>query len=85
MGKCPPDKKSIERINNKRGYSKKNCKWANVLEQNRNRGGIKLKISDIPQIKKLYKSGLVQREIALKYQVRRQQISKIILGQRWGK
>lgn len=36
MGKCPP-RLSLERIDNEKGYSKRNCKWATTAEQNRNR------------------------------------------------
>lgn len=32
----PPDNRSIERINNNRGYSPDNCKWATDKEQQRN-------------------------------------------------
>jgi hypothetical protein len=33
----PPDGCSIERINNSKGYNKKNCKWASATEQANNR------------------------------------------------
>ena len=32
-----PEKMSLDRINNNDGYSKENCKWSTVLEQNRNK------------------------------------------------
>ncbi len=32
-----PDGTSLERLNNAKGYSKSNCKWATRTEQNRNR------------------------------------------------
>jgi hypothetical protein len=37
MGRRPPGKFSIERIDNKRGYEPGNCKWIPLVEQARNR------------------------------------------------
>ena len=36
MGKCPKNM-SIDRIDNSLGYSKENCKWATIKEQNNNK------------------------------------------------
>jgi hypothetical protein len=37
MGKKPSPKHSIERLDNLAGYSKANCRWVTMKEQNRNR------------------------------------------------
>jgi hypothetical protein len=37
MGPIPPDKESIDRIKNEKGYEPGNCRWANRKEQNRNK------------------------------------------------
>lgn len=37
MGKQPFKGASIDRVNNNKGYTPKNCRWVNALEQNRNR------------------------------------------------
>ena len=40
MGTAPPDR-SIDRIDNNRGYEPTNCRWATALEQGRNRRNVK--------------------------------------------
>lgn len=37
MGDRPEGKNSIDRIDNSKGYSKSNCRWANFTTQNRNK------------------------------------------------
>lgn len=37
MGRKPSPKHSLDRIDNDMGYSKENCKWSNISEQQSNR------------------------------------------------
>lgn len=37
MGPMPEDKRTIDRIDNAKGYEPGNCRWASVTEQNRNK------------------------------------------------
>ena len=41
MGKCP-DGYSLDRIDNSKGYSKENCRWASRIEQNRNKRNVSI-------------------------------------------
>lgn len=36
MGTCPPDKNSIDRKDNSKGYCKENCRWSDPAEQANN-------------------------------------------------
>lgn len=42
MGKKPSEDHSLDRIDNSKGYSKDNCRWANKKEQSRNRRGLSI-------------------------------------------
>lgn len=42
MGYCPSDKHSLDRINNSKGYSPDNCRWALHAEQVKNRTNFNL-------------------------------------------
>lgn len=37
MGTMPPDKPTIDRLDNSKGYELGNCRWATTTEQNRNK------------------------------------------------
>lgn len=53
-----PDGKSLDRINNNKGYSKSNCRWADIYTQANNRRDVKKyffegKMLSIPQIARI--------------------------------
>jgi hypothetical protein len=50
MGDKPSKKHSIERINNDKGYSKENCKWALPVEQARNKRVLKNCATGVPGV-----------------------------------
>jgi hypothetical protein len=85
MGLRPGLKYTLERIDDSKGYSKSNCKWATRIEQNQNRPLYnKLTKQDIDDIRRTYKAGIYsQKELANLYDTSQQYISLIINYKIW--
>jgi hypothetical protein len=82
MGERPVGK-TIERINNTKGYFPSNCCWATPAEQAKNRRTTKLSIEKATAIRKLYKRGVIKAELARKFEVSFSAIVKVLDGSRW--
>lgn len=82
-----PDGKTLDRIDNTKGYSKENCRWADHVQQMNNRDSSRLFEVDgerlsIPQIARKYGIGVSK----LRHCVRKgQSISEAMQDQQWKK
>jgi predicted XRE-type DNA-binding protein len=84
MGLKPNRTYTLERIDNNKGYSKENCKWATKTEQNRNQSTTILNQKLANEIRKLYKIGIwKQSELAKIFKVNQSHISQIVLNKIW--
>lgn len=79
MGPKPPGL-TLERIDNEKGYSLSNCRWATIAEQNRNSRNTKL---NIEQARKIRTDPRVLREIAEEYGISMVLASAIKRGKIW--
>lgn len=77
------ENKTLERVNNNGDYSPRNCRWASSKEQAANRRNTKLSVDDAKAIRDLHKKGLFDREIAVKYNVSRSLINKVVNQKVW--
>lgn len=74
---------TLERIDNNDGYNPENCVWASWAVQGRNRRNVKLTEFAVKHIKQLYTAGFKQKEIAERYGVTQNTISRIVNHKRW--
>jgi len=81
-GECPPGK-SLDRINNNRGYSPQNCRWATPLEQNRNTSRTKLTFDAAVLITLRRLRGEPAKSIAVAYNIHPIMVWYIVTGKRW--
>ena len=84
MGEKPFKKAQIDRIDNEKGYSLENCRWASVAVNSRNRRSTKLSVQKVIEIKTKYNSGKYTKAgLGREYNVTDTHIGKIISGEKW--
>lgn len=75
----------IDRKNNDKGYSPDNCRWTSHKENSRNRRGVKLKISEVRNIKTaLFSQKTPPKTLASEFGVSISTIRAIKSGRIWG-
>ena len=78
------DTLTIDRIDNSKGYSPDNCRWATPLEQTLNRDATKLNEQAVIAMRYAhYVMGKQQKDIAKAYQIPKSRAGQAIRGDTW--
>jgi hypothetical protein len=78
-----PKGKTIDRIDNDKGYFAENCQWLEQLEQTRKQPKNKLQNGVFEHVKNDRKSGMTYRAIAKKYGVSATTVHRCCSGVTW--
>ncbi len=78
-----PDGMTLDRIDRNGNYCLSNCKWSDVLEQQRNKSNVRLNKNLADQMRKMHIDGVKQKKIADIFGVDCGRVSMIISGKMW--
>lgn len=74
----------IDRIDNDKGYSPENCRWATPAENSRNKRTNILRKEDVPVIRMLCWSGIRRSHVAKIFSVSKSLVDQIMTFKKWG-
>lgn len=78
-----PQGTSLDRVDNGKGYSKRNCRWSTIQQQNQNRRTTKLNAVKVQAIRKDDAPFFTYKEIAVQHGVSTSLISNVVAGKSW--